>query len=48
MINTTKNELKELAEQLTLLKSKNPTKYYEYKGRINALYEKEIESQKVS
>lgn len=32
-------ELKEIADQLLVLKEKNPAKYYEYKGRINALFE---------
>ncbi len=41
-------ELKNLAKQLQLLKEKRPNQYYEYKGRINALYENEVEKTKVN
>lgn len=41
----TSEELMEIALQLSILKSKNPSKFYEYKGRINALYENEIEKE---
>lgn len=37
------DELKSLAKQLQKLKELNPKQYYEYKGRINALYENETE-----
>lgn len=37
------NEIKLLAKQLKILKEIKPDKYYECKGRINALYEKETE-----
>ena len=39
----TKEELKIMTEQLKKLKELRPQHYYECKGRINALYEKETE-----
>ncbi|WP_205448960.1 hypothetical protein [Clostridium botulinum] len=41
--NSTITEIKILAKQLKKLREVKPEKYFEYKGRINALYEKEIE-----
>ena len=38
-------EIKDLAKQLKTLKKLQPAHYYECKGRINALYEKETEKQ---
>lgn len=46
MSDSTKLELEEISRQLKELKSKDVKKYYEYKGRINALYEKEMETKK--
>lgn len=44
MNDSTKLELEEISRQLMELKLKDISKYYEYKGRISALYEKEVES----
>lgn len=38
-----KAELREWADKLKILKEKQPNSYYEFKGRVNALYEKETE-----
>lgn len=43
MSNSTKLEIEEISRQLMELKAKDMAKFYEYKGRINALYEKEME-----
>jgi predicted Zn-dependent protease len=44
----TMSEIRNLANQLKTLKELNPEHYYEYKGRISALYEKETEKKAVS
>lgn len=36
-------DIKDLANQLKTLKTLKPEYYYECKGRINAIYEKETE-----
>lgn len=43
MNKNSKEELMKLANQLKALKELKPQCYYECKGRINALYEKETE-----
>ncbi len=48
MKKTTYEEIKEIGKELMELKKKNPNKFYEYKGRIDALYEKAIEEKKIS
>lgn len=37
-------DIKDLANQLKILKTLKPQYYYECKGRINTLYEKETEN----
>lgn len=39
------DDLREIASKLQKLKKTNPAKYFEYKGRINALFEKEMEKE---
>lgn len=41
-------EVTEIAEKLTKLKELNIFKFYEYKGRIDAVYERETEPKTVS
>ena len=41
-------DIRKLADQLKILKELQPANYYECKGRINALYEKETDRPQVN
>lgn len=45
---TNVSELKDWAKKLQTLRKLNPPKYYECKGRIDALYENEIEKRVIA